>query len=58
MAKVVIKASENGPNLVMVDGKTVAALCRCGQSGNKPHCDGTHKKAAFSAKAAEVAVLQ
>ncbi len=22
-------------------------LCRCGQSANKPYCDGTHKKVAF-----------
>jgi len=32
--------------------ETRAALCRCGQSKNKPLCDGRHHEAAFSADSA------
>ena len=54
MAEVTITPSENGPYLISgpvtltaPDGRVIEhpdqmALCRCGRSGNKPFCDGTH----------------
>ena len=58
LENVQIKVMKNGP--LLIEGKTditdengdiketegkMVALCRCGQSANKPFCDGTHKKA-------------
>ena len=53
--KATIELCENGPMIVNtameLDGKTIepgAALCRCGQSANKPYCDGSHNTAGFT----------
>ncbi|MCZ7575141.1 MAG: CDGSH iron-sulfur domain-containing protein [Ardenticatenaceae bacterium] len=57
-----IKASKNGPFLISgtatftdangnvkeTEGK-MFALCRCGQSANKPFCNGSHKRVNFEA---------
>ena len=56
-----IKLAPDGPLLVSGDFTIIAgsgrrawsgsraALCRCGESSNKPFCDGSHKAAGFKA---------
>lgn len=57
-ANTTVSVIKNGPLMVKgtiilkyKDGteetKNDAYLCRCGQSENKPFCDGTHKKCGF-----------
>jgi CDGSH iron-sulfur domain-containing protein 3 len=67
---VTIEVRENGPYKItgpvtMVDhtgkpiaieeGRTSIFLCRCGQSSDKPFCDGTHKRAGWCATLVEEA---
>lgn len=62
MPDVTIRIRDNGPlviegpfKLVDAEGNTFTlasekpafALCRCGNSGNKPFCDGSHKTTGF-----------
>ena len=64
MADVVIRVRNNGPLLVegpvkirdaqgntfpVNSEKPAIALCRCGQSANKPFCDGSHNRCGFQA---------
>ncbi len=63
MPEVRIKTLKNGPYEVkgaiqLVDAKRAdfklaedpICLCRCGQSQNKPFCDGTHEKIGFKSE--------
>jgi CDGSH-type Zn-finger protein len=58
----VIRCRENGPYVVagaikvidhlgnefaIAPGKETVALCRCGQSKNRPFCDGSHRTCGF-----------
>ena len=58
----IIEEREDGPLVVTgirsmtgaqgaaMDVKPVMALCRCGESKNKPYCDGSHKDAGFQSR--------
>jgi len=62
MEKTKITVMPNGPLMIEGDltvdkmsGENIKEgeklfLCRCGQSSNKPFCDGAHKKAEFKAE--------
>jgi CDGSH-type Zn-finger protein len=61
MADVTISVRKNGPfrvegpvklvdgdgNAYDLTGKLGISLCRCGQSNNKPFCDGSHNGCGF-----------
>jgi CDGSH-type Zn-finger protein len=64
MPEVTIRLRDNGPlvvegpitvidadgNKFVIDSaKPAVALCRCGQSKNKPFCDGSHRTCGFMA---------
>ena len=64
MSEVRIRLRKNGPLVIegpvtLVDhqgnaftlptDKPAVALCRCGQSANKPFCDGAHRGSGFTA---------
>ncbi len=34
-------------NVIDTGGRPAISLCRCGQSANKPFCDGAHKQCSF-----------
>lgn len=58
-----IKVRKNGPYLVTgkvvlrradgepIECEEVFVLCRCGHSGTKPFCDGSHKRVGFDDEA-------
>ena len=69
MDELTIHALKNGPyivegpsdlfdaagNLIKASSERIA-LCRCGNSGTKPLCDGTHSKIHFQAPDAVIRV--
>lgn len=58
-AETIVETMPNGPLMVygnvsvkdstgtIIKKNNATAFCRCGASGNKPYCDGTHKKIGF-----------
>jgi CDGSH-type Zn-finger protein len=66
MSEVTIVVANNGPyriataadivlkdvdgNVFDLSGRPSVSLCRCGQSSNKPFCDGTHNRCGFQSE--------
>ena len=64
MAETKINVRNNGPlriegefaihdqegNAFGLAGRTVISLCRCGNSENKPFCDGSHSRVGFQSE--------
>jgi len=64
-----LKIFENGPIAIDVEEEMAVSadsgveqkkgplfLCRCGQSADKPWCDGTHRKIGFEGPGSEISV--
>ena len=51
-----ITVLENGPIIITNSDNEKIALCRCGESSNKPFCDGAHQPANFESPGVEFEV--
>jgi len=45
-----IEIYDGGGNKYDLRGRTGISLCRCGQSNNKPFCDGSHARCGFESQ--------
>ncbi|MFC5181255.1 CDGSH iron-sulfur domain-containing protein [Actinomadura harenae] len=66
LSRQVIGTDERGQSVEWIEGERLPdmdtyELCRCGRSGHKPYCDGSHERVGFQAEegpAARVPYLQ
>ncbi|HEV2668931.1 MAG TPA: CDGSH iron-sulfur domain-containing protein [Blastocatellia bacterium] len=45
-----IEIYDGAGNKYDLAGRTIIGLCRCGQSNNKPFCDGSHARCGFESQ--------
>jgi len=45
-----IEIYDGAGNKYDLAGRTMIGLCRCGQSNNKPFCDGSHARCGFESQ--------
>lgn len=46
---------DSAGNKFDLQGKPAISLCRCGESANKPFCDGAHKTCGFTSEVSAIA---